>query len=162
PALLETVGGFQAVGVTTAVKYELANNRMGVRSRGRDEGDVGKRRRCSRRITLTRTRDHDQMMLRIETEFVSSGCPADRDSVGAAQIFLAWVLGIKYPDPPRPRARSGISDPKLGDTVLMDGHHAVGTGGVVVASEAREISVCELFDAVVRRIDDLDRLVAAV
>src|SRR5262249_25444394 len=102
-ALLEAIGGFQAVGGCAAVKSDRANNFMGVRSRGRDERDVRKR---SFPIPFTRTRDHDQMMLGIETEFVSSGCPADRDSVGAAQNIFTWVSGIKYPDPPRSRARS--------------------------------------------------------
>ena len=48
--------------------------------------------------------------------------------------------------------------------MVIGGHHAVGTGGVVVASEAREPGVDDLREGRGggRQIEDVDRLIAAV
>src|SRR5262249_34784713 len=112
---------------------------------------------------LSRTRNYDHAISRIEAQFISSGLPAlpDRDRIGEARENRSRVVGIEYPD--LPRCAAGVSDPKLDDTVgLMDGQQAVGSVGIVVASEARESPVDELGQLVGRRIDDVDRLVAAV
>ena len=53
---------------------------------------------------------------------------------------MAPVRAFMHPDLPR-----AVSDPKL--RAVVGGQHAVGTGGVVVASEARESRVEELCDA---------------
>src|SRR5450759_2518200 len=95
------------------------------------------------------------MVSRIVTHLIGSGSgvrPGTDKLIGTQNIVS--ILGIEYPD-----LSWAVSDPKL---LVVDGQHAVGAGGVIVASEARVCRVDELCDAVIRWIDDVDRLVAAV
>src|SRR5262249_28169699 len=89
----------------------------------RDEGDEGR--------VLAGTRDHDQMIFRIEAQFIGSGRSADKDRIGEARNRASGA-GIEYPHLPW-----AISDPKLGHTArLMHGQHAVGAGVIVVSLDA--------------------------
>src|SRR5215831_12138304 len=94
--------------------------------RSRDEGDEGR--------VLAGTRDHDQMIFRIEAQFIGSGRSADIDELAGAQNIRSSD-GIEYPHLPW-----AISDPKLGDTIvtlailvfaLIHGQHAIGPGEIV-------------------------------
>src|SRR5215472_5058976 len=121
----------------------------------RDEGDEGR--------ILIRSRDHDQMIFRIEAEFIGSVRSADIDELAGAQNILSSD-GIEYPHLPW-----AISDPKLGHTArLMHGQHAVGPGdGVVSRSrrgrlDASKNPVGDVCNAVITRVDDVDLVVAAV
>ena len=76
-------------------------------------------------FSSARTRDHDHMIIRIEAEFIGSGCPANADKLAGAQEIVIWIFGIEYPDFPR-----AVSDPKL--LVIVGGQHAVRTGNVIV------------------------------
>src|SRR5262249_9456455 len=84
PALFEAAARGVG-GAVRAIKREPSYNFMG---RGRDEGDEGR--------VLTRTRDHDQMIYRIETEFVSSALSADINELAGAQNIRSRG-GIEYP-----------------------------------------------------------------
>src|SRR5260370_37706618 len=118
--------------------------------RSRDEGGEGR--------ILTRTRHHDQMIFRIEAEFIGSGRSADRDEVAFAQNIRSSD-GIEYPHLP-----CAISDPKLGHTaLLMHGHTAIGPGKIVSTGiDAMKKPVGDVCNAVITRVDAVELVVAAV
>ena len=87
------------------------------------------------------------MIFRIITDFVGSAVPPTKIGlVGRPRECFYAGVGVKHPDLPRAAfsdARAGCPDP---NSAWCDGQHAVGTGGVIVASEARESRVEELCD----------------
>src|SRR5262249_23995337 len=122
----------------------------------RDEGDEGGV--VCGGVQPGRTRDHDQMIFRIEAEFIGSGRSADIDELAGAQNILSGD-GIEYPHLPW-----AISDPKLGHTAfLMHGQHAIGPGEIVSTRiDASKNPMGDCCNAVITRIDDVDLVVAAV
>ena len=104
--------------------------------RGRDEGDEGRRSSAGLAIMIRLSSDRN----RVRRLWLSL---PDRDRVRArppGNVFMAPVCRIHDPDLPR-----AVSNPKL--RAVVGGQHAVGTGGVVVASEARESRVGELLSS---------------
>ena len=104
-ALLEAVGGVRGC-------HSVPSNTSVAKrpySRGRDEGDEGRRLSAG-------TRDHDHVIFRIVAEFVGSGraCrPRFRPRSGSRLrpvMFLDWPRSVAFMHPDLPRA---VSDPKL-------------------------------------------------
>jgi hypothetical protein len=62
---------------------------------------------------LCRTRDHDQIICGIVTEFIGSGCPANRDPVRHPNVFYGRLRSRRRVDRQQPHGALGRRQPGL-------------------------------------------------